>query len=495
MFAGTATQLVVDVDDDVANGALYVERLLLDVLCSARDSDLLVKEDILGMLVEKAAEHVGTPLTNVLFRWISSVQKLVPVAVRFDHLPQLLKVLLEAMSTGEALTTADAMLSESLVSLMKLAAADKPPMPEKQLCSLIVNATAVLVTCQCDDDRLLTNVAVLCWIHEIVLLCTDEIPKSLSVVSEKLPAGRAAAIGNALVPYYYDLTRVSLDAVLSSNVEVSMQGQRVLSLLEIGFRRVVDLGDQQMLNEFAPTTLAVINAKLVANSKIVMSEDSSDRPEVRVVVAALSLLNVLLVFKPEEMLTESPMLFGCLLGLLATKNKSVAEQALQALSQLSFFGDNVSRLSESLILLFMSDRGLMESNGRSTLKQLFALVDAPRFLEALVRSLVPTTSFNTDQLRLVNSLQGRSGNTPSPEPSSQVKAMHDDLEFCHQFVHLLTWVIYTAAEAEEIRQLLRSRTSLLKSLLIPWTLTPVSLVAVCLYAGEGRIARKTLETL
>ena len=469
-----------------------MERLLLDVLCSARDSDLLVKDDILGMLVEKAAEHVGTPLTSVLFRWISAVQKLVPVAVRFDHLPQLLKVLLEAMSTGETLTTADAMLSESLVSLMKLAAADKPPMPEKQLCSLIVNATAVLVTCQWDEERLLTDVAVLCWIHEIVLLCTDEIPKSLSVVSERLPAGRAAAIGNALVPYYYDLTRVSLDAVLSSNVEVSMQGQRVLSLLETGFRRIVELGDQQMLNEFAPSTLAVINAKLVAHSSVVMAEDSSDRPQVRVVVAALSLLNVLLIFKPEEMLSESPMLFGCLLGLLSMKNKSVAEQALQALSQLSFFGDNVNRLSESLILLFMSDRGLMECNGRSTLKQLFALVDAPRFLEALVRSLVPTTSFNSEQLRLVHSLQG---GVPATEPSRQVKAMHEDLEFCHQFVHLLTWVIYTAAEAEEIRLLLRSRTSLLKSLLVPWTLTPVSLVAVCLYAGEGRIARKTLETL
>eukprot|EP00921_Rhytidocystis_pertsovi_P018848 GHVQ01029845.1.p1 GENE.GHVQ01029845.1~~GHVQ01029845.1.p1 ORF type:complete len:271 (-),score=37.14 GHVQ01029845.1:5-817(-) len=73
--------------------------------------------------------------------------------------------------------------------------------------------------------------------------------------------------------------------------------------------------------------------------------------------------------------------------------------------------------------------------------------------------------------------------------AKELDTLHD-LEFCHQTVQVLNWILLTSQETRAFRKDL-ARTNdkcLIKSILIPWFHNPVSAIGLCIWVGEYELA-------
>ena len=322
-----------DVDIDVKNGGLLLDRLIKDIVTEADSFDV---EQFLPML-QTYIRRTNPYIRQLIVGWITLLDS-VPDSSMLDHLPDFLDGLFNMLSDSnrEIRQAADAALSEFLREVCVSAVVDLGPI------------VSILVL-QCRSKERLNRLTAITWLAELI-----HHPHSGG------------------------------DALLASlkNAEILAAILWCISDSETEIRLVAERTNDDLLDMVRKTKAAFKLPPLLETLK----QELLEKEDVATKVAALSWVNMLLEKRPIQMKDHTTDVLPVLLRTLSDPDDSVVLLDLQVLSRISLSRESESEeekeevqfqmVLNAILDLFEKDRELLETRGSLIIRKLCVLLNA-----------------------------------------------------------------------------------------------------------------------
>lgn len=501
------SRLAGDVVPDVRHAAQVLDRLLKDITSHHQD-----KLNV-GSFVDELAKRMkfkNPMIRQLCLGWTSLVLSMENVDLE-SFIPRFLEGIFEVMETHDhsrdSRQNADTLLDKCLEKVKNL---------ERPKARRIIFQTAQRLAQSCKNQDKVIRLCSLCWLYEYVKLtpnfagaaCAASSASSAFALRET-DEGEAMAWHNGWSQRLPDVMDGVFDCIGDKETEVSQMAVDLNnSLLELSG----SLGDGLPVTELVTKLRDRLRPpppgrQLGAPAAATGSEDPTGLVVVQ--VACLQWICLLLADSPQQMLQKETMkeLFMPIFENLMHPHDQVVIASLRVMAQImeahpveeltieDFFQDRCvdtftaprapgpvdlfTKIVERLLLVFSSEREMLESRGRLMIRQLCGHLDPRRLYVTVARAI-------------------------QQEPNK---------DFAQKLVQTFNWILLTAAETRQLREELleesQSHPQLLQlaslpnstsgtgakevkplflELLEPWFHNPASALALCLWSQQYDLA-------
>ncbi|KAI9012843.1 vacuolar protein 14 C-terminal Fig4p binding-domain-containing protein [Gaertneriomyces semiglobifer] len=300
-----------------------------------------------------------------------------------------------------------------------------------------------------------TQATALRWINEFILLAREVmLPFTPLLLDAILPslAHSVGAIRSIALEANTNLYRLILDLPSVPSLAGSEDPNNAFSATQTSSDISASSVDEN--SERTATAIVDLNAiDLSTTVETLTLQFQDEHEETR--VAALEWLLMLHKRAPKRVLSSDDATFQALLRTLSDSSEEVVKRDLQLLAQVSHHSDDeyFTRFMVNLLILFSSDRRLLETRGSLIIRQ-------------LCLSLHPERMYRT---------------------FGEILEREDDLEFASTMVQNLNFILITAPELVDLRRRLRNLDSkdgilLFTALYRSWCHNAVAVFSLCLLA-------------
>jgi vacuole morphology and inheritance protein 14 len=339
------TKVIADVDLDVKNAALLLDRLVKDIVTEA---DSFQVDQFLPLL-QKYIQRTNPYIRQLIVGWITLLDS-VPDISMLDYLPDFLDGLYSMLSDSnrEIRQAADSALSEFLKELTSSTVTEFGPI------------ISILVF-QCQSKEPLNRLTAITWLAELI--------------------HHPYSGGDALLPYHSDILGAIMSCISDGEIEIRMVAERtnddLLNLVKI---------------TSSPFELRSLLETLI--NELLNKEDVSTK------MAALGWINMLMEKRKSDMNSFIEELLPVLIRTLSDPSDAVVLLNLQVLSRISLAQrDEMGNADESeeeqftlvlnaILSLFSKDRQLLETRGSLIIRKLCVLLNAKSVYIRLAKALM-----------------------------------------------------------------------------------------------------------
>lgn len=339
------TKVIADVDLDVKNAALLLDRLIKDIVTEA---DSFQVDQFLPLL-QKYIQRTNPYIRQLIVGWITLLDS-VPDISMLDYLPDFLDGLYSMLSDSnrEIRQAADSALSEFL----------------KELTSSIVTEFGPIISIlvyQCQSKEPLNRLTAITWLAELI--------------------HHPYSGGDALLPYHSDILGAIMNCISDDQLEI---------------RRVAERTNDDLLQLVKSTASPFALRSLLETlmSELLNKEDVSTK------MAALGWINMLMEKRKSDMNTFIEELLPVLIRTLSDPSDAVVLLNLQVLSRISLAQRNEQGQADeseeeqftlvlnAILSLFAKDRQLLETRGSLIIRKLCVLLNAKSVYIRLANALM-----------------------------------------------------------------------------------------------------------
>uniref|UniRef100_A0A0G4G9J8 Vacuolar protein 14 C-terminal Fig4-binding domain-containing protein n=1 Tax=Chromera velia CCMP2878 TaxID=1169474 RepID=A0A0G4G9J8_9ALVE len=379
-------------------------------------------------LLKERVGNLNPFIRQLVISWIVLLDSIPDVGL-LGHLPAFLDGLFQMLrdSNRDIRHAADSCLAEFLTQIREERGGDAGP--------VIKAVTPILVSlvANCGAEDTFLKLTSLVWLNSFV-------ERAHTMASAAVPEGGEPAGSDE-----EDLYPLFLDGILQCVDDGEEEIDRIALVTHhrLMERVAADDGDSPQKQANFTGLVRILQRRLM-------------QPGTSRKVACLAWLTLLIQKQPGLMGQMSGDLLGPVFSTLKQSDQEVVVAALQVIAQLAAVGDIFEAAASRLIRLFAEDRRMLESRGRLIFRQLCVHVD--------VKRLFLTTGKEIEQ--------------------------ETDLEFAHQLVQTLNWILLTAKETRGFREELAQNKdpALIRALLVPWFNNPVASLALALWVGEFELS-------
>ncbi|KAG7366904.1 vacuolar protein 14-like protein [Nitzschia inconspicua] len=344
LFEGL-TKVIADVDLDVKNAALLLDRLIKDIVTEA---DSFQVDQFLPLL-QKYIQRTNPYIRQLIVGWITLLDS-VPDISMLDFLPDFLDGLYSMLSDSnrEIRQAADSALSEFLKELSGSTVTEFGP-----IISILVY--------QCQSKEPLNRLTAITWLAELI--------------------HHPYSGGDALLPYHSEILGAIMNCISDGEVEIRMVAERTNDdLLKL------------VKQTSSPFELRSLLETLI--HELLNKEDVSTK------MAALGWINMLMEKRKSDMNLFIEQLLPVLIRTLSDPSDAVVLLNLQVLSRISLAQrDEKGNADESeeeqftlvlnaILSLFSKDRQLLETRGSLIIRKLCVLLNAKSVYIRLATALM-----------------------------------------------------------------------------------------------------------
>lgn len=339
------TKVIADVDLDVKNAALLLDRLVKDIVTEA---DSFQVDQFLPLL-QKYIQRTNPYIRQLIVGWITLLDS-VPDISMLDFLPDFLDGLFNMLSDSnrEIRQAADSALSEFLKELTSSTVTEFGPI------------ISILVF-QCQSNEPLNRLTAITWLAELI--------------------HHPFSGGDALLPFHSEILGAIMCCISDGEMEIRMVAERTNDDLLILVK---------MTN--SPFELRSLLETLI--HELLKKEDVPTK------MAALGWINMLMEKRKSDMNTYIEELLPVLIRTLSDPSDAVVLLNLQVLSRISLAQrdekgnadeseeEQFTQVLNAILSLFSKDRQLLETRGSLIIRKLCVLLNAKSVYIRLANALM-----------------------------------------------------------------------------------------------------------
>jgi vacuole morphology and inheritance protein 14 len=346
------TKVIADVDLDVKNAALLMDRLVKDIVTEADSFQI----DQFLPLLQKYIQRTNPYIRQLIVGWVTLLDS-VPDVSMLDYLPDFLDGLYNMLgdSNREIRQAADAALSEFLKELTSSTVMEFGPI------------VSILVF-QCQSKERLNRLTAISWLAELI--------------------HHPYSGGDALLPYHSDILGAIMCCISDGEAEIRLVAERTNDDL----LRLVKMTS-------SPFELRSLLETLV--NELMNKEDVPTK------MAALGWINMLMEKRKSDMNSYIEELLPVLIRTLSDPSDAVVLLNLQVLSRISLAQrdekgnpkgseeeEQFELVLNAILTLFAKDRQLLETRGSLIIRKLCVLLNAKSVYIRLANALMQYEKHN-----------------------------------------------------------------------------------------------------
>jgi vacuole morphology and inheritance protein 14 len=340
------TKVIADVDLDVKNAALLLDRLIKDIVTEA---DSFQVDQFLPLL-QKYIQRTNPYIRQLIVGWITLLDS-VPDINMLDYLPDFLDGLFNMLSDSnrEIRQAADSALSEFLKELTSSTVTEFGPI------------ISILVF-QCRSKEPLNRLTAISWLDELI--------------------HHPYSGGDALLPYHSDILGAIMCCISDGEIEIRM---------------VAEKSNDDLL-KLVKMTASPFELRSLLETLI---NELLNKEDVPTKMAALGWINMLMEKRKSDMNSYVEELLPVLIRTLSDPSDAVVLLNLQVLSRISLaqrdeIGNAADETEEeqftlvlnAILTLFSKDRQLLETRGSLIIRKLCVLLNAKSVYIRLANALM-----------------------------------------------------------------------------------------------------------
>ncbi|SJK86404.1 Vacuolar protein 14 C-terminal Fig4p binding [Babesia microti strain RI] len=316
-----------DIDNNVRNGAFYLDQLLKDLVCECQEPPTLAICTILASKMHLCNSHIR----QLIITWIMALNN-VPAMNLMSHLGIILGGLINMLadSNRDVRNAADDCLTYFLGEIKN---GSQYYILEDVLHVLVLNLKRK------EPSIRLTSIV---WVHEIM-------------------CNKPHIASHSLFPTLLDCV---LYCIADGNEEIREIAQGTNKLI-LDNSNVFDIKDEKEL----------------ANMLLIWMRKCDQQASI---LASLDWLLLLISKRPMDLMPISEEMAASVLECLKLENHAVMLKSLGVLAEIAKFGQNyIFLVVQQLLFLFRDNRNLLKKNGKDTFQKLCSLLDPQQLYEIL----------------------------------------------------------------------------------------------------------------